>query len=559
MPGTLASEAALPGLGVLVRRLGQPVAALGLASAPEVQVALTAAIDEARERQLFEVALPTGPAVGIVLSADGTDIVIVRPVEADGRLLDFVAAVPFAFDIVEQILTDPYQGITVADHTGTMRYISPVHEKFLGLGYGAGIGRPAEEVIPNSRLRAVIESGKAEIGKLQRFGDAVTRVVNRRPVRRGGKIVGAVGQVMFRDTAAVAEMAAEMNQLRTQLEFYRRELDGLRETRQAMAELVGDSQAMQRLRHEVAAVARLDVPVLVLGESGTGKELVARAIHALGRPSRALVSLNLAALPASLIEAELFGHTAGAYTGSAKQGRAGKFEMAHEGTLFLDEVGDIPMEVQIKLLRVLEERVVERLGSHAPTRTSFRLVSATHRDIDALIRSGAFRHDLYYRIGGVTLRLPPLRQRLEDIPALLNHFVAAYCERNRLPVPLVDAGVARYLADQPWPGNLRQLRHRIEEALVFSPPERLTLEAFQRNDAARAEPWADPVAHEAGPAERATAPRAPASAAVAPAATRLVDQERAAARRALADCQGNKKRAAEHLGISRSYLYKLLA
>ena len=539
-----------PSLGVLVHRNGEPVAALGLAADPAVQQALAAAMAQAHDRALFEVSLPGGPAVGVLLSHGTTEIAVVRPADAQGNLLDFVAAVPFAFDILEQILDDPYQGITVADHTGTIRYISPVHEKFLGLSYGGGIGRPAEEVIPNSRLRAVIESGKAEIGKPQSFGERVTRVVNRRPIRKDGRIVGAVGQVMFRDTEAVSQMAAEMNQLRSQLEFYRRELDGLRETREATAELVGESQAMQRLRHEVATVARLDVPVLILGESGTGKELVARAIHKLGRPGHALVSLNLAAMPASLIESELFGHTAGAFTGSAKQGRAGKFEVADEGTLFLDEVGDIPMEVQIKLLRVLEERVVERLGSHAGRRTSFRLVCATHRDIDALIESGAFRHDLFYRISGVTLRVPPLRHRLEDIPALINHFVQAFCDRNGLPVPRVEAGVARYLADQPWPGNLRQLRHRIEEALVFSQPELLTLEAFTRNDAARADTGAA--------APRFTLPAA-AAPAPPPSPSRLKDHERAAARRMVEECAGNKKRAAERLGISRSYLYKLLA
>lgn len=525
-------------LGVLVRRQGAVVAALGIATDAAVQSALVTALAGSGDRTLFEVPLPAGPGVGTALRVDGLDVVLVRPVDAGATLLDFVAAVPFAFDIFEQILTDPYQGITVADHTGTMRYVSPVHERFLGLAPGGGAGKPVEQVIRNSRLRAVVESGKAEIGQPLHFSDAVTRVVNRRPVRRDGQVIGAVGQVMFRDTEAVAQMATEMQQLRTQLEFYRRELDGLRETRSVVAELVGDSQAMQRLRQEVATVARLDVPVLVLGESGTGKELVVRAIHALGRPGQALVSLNLAAVPESLVESELFGHAAGAFTGSAKQGRAGKFEMANEGTLFLDEVGDIPPDVQIKLLRVLEERVAERLGSHTTKRLSFRLVAATHRDMEALIASGAFRHDLFYRISGVTLQVPPLRQRLEDIPALLAHFVEGFCRRNGRAVPRIDAGVARYLAEQPWPGNLRQLRHRIEEALVFSPPERLTLDAFGRGAAPQVEPVAQQDA--SGPA-------------------RLKDHERAAALQALADCGGNKKRAAERLGISRSYLYKLLA
>ncbi|GHC83406.1 sigma-54-dependent Fis family transcriptional regulator [Pseudorhodoferax aquiterrae] len=524
-------------LGVLVRRQGAVVAALGLAAVPATQQALAVALAAAGDRTLFALPLPLGPGIATALRADGLEVVLLRPADSGATLLDFVAAVPFAFDILEQILSDPYQGITVADHTGTMRYVSPVHEKFLGLPPGGGAGKPVEQVIRNSRLRAVVASGKAEIGQPLEFGNAVTRVVNRRPVRRDGQVIGAVGQVMFRDTEAVAQMAAEMQQLRTQLEFYRRELDGLRESRGAVAELVGDSQAMQRLREEVAAVARLDVPVLVQGESGTGKELVVRAIHALGRPGQALVSLNLAAVPESLVESELFGHAAGAFTGSARQGRPGKFEMANAGTLFLDEVGDIPMDVQIKLLRVLEERVAERLGSHAARPLSFRLVSATHRDIGALIDGGAFRHDLFYRISGVRLQVPPLRERLEDIPALLAHFVLQFCQRNGRPMPCIDPDVAAWLAEQPWPGNLRQLRHRIEEALVFSPPERLALAAFGRGEALRAAP---------APQQQAAAP------------ARLKDHERSAALRTLAECGGNKKRAAERLGISRSYLYKLL-
>ncbi|HRO59564.1 MAG TPA: sigma 54-interacting transcriptional regulator [Burkholderiaceae bacterium] len=530
-------------IGVLVRKGTKLVMALGMAAEPANQHALLAAWAEVGDRAMFEARMPAGPCVGVSVSDGETDIAIVRQAAAEGTLLDFVAAVPFAFDLLDQLLNDPYRAITVADHTGTMCYVSPVHEKFLGFSHGGAIGKAAEDAIPNSRLRAVIQTGKAEIGKPLKLSDDVTRVVSRRPILRNGEIVGAVGQVMFRDTEALSRMATEMTELRSQLEFYRKQLDGLREDRQGLAELIGESQAMQRLRREVATVAKLDVPVLILGESGTGKELVTRAIHNLGRPGQALVSLNLAALPASLIEAELFGHAAGAFTGSARQGRAGKFEMANDGTLFLDEVGDIPMDIQIKLLRVLEERVVERLGSHASQRTTFRLVAATHRDIDALIESGAFRHDLFYRISGVTLHVPPLRDRLEDIPALTNHFVKAFCQRNGLPIPQIDSGLSRYLADQPWPGNLRQLRHRIEEALVFSRPDVLALDAFTRNDSS----------HDGSRSESVP------SATPLSAATRLKDHERAAALRAVEECGGNKKRAAERLGISRSYLYKLLA
>lgn len=531
-------------LGLLIRQQARVVCALGLAADPSAQQALEQALP-AGPRTLFPVTLASGPALGLLLASQDLEVVVLRPLGADATLLDFVVAVPFAFDILEQILGDPYRALTVADRSGSMLYISPVHEKFLGFAHGGTRGLPAEEAIPNSRLRAVIKSGKAEIGKTQKLANGVTRVVTRRPVWKDQEIVGAVGSVMFRDAEAVAEMAQEINQLRSKLEFYRQELSDLREAREAMGELVGDSQAMQRVRDDIARVAKLDVPVLIVGESGTGKELVARAIHRLGRPDQSLVSINLAAMPSSLVESELFGHVAGAFTGSARQGRPGKLEMANDGTLFLDEVGDIPADIQIKLLRVLEDHVVERLGSHAAHKATFRLVAATHRDLGEQIRQGTFRHDLFYRISGVTLRIPPLRQRLEDIPALVQHFVAAFCRRNALPAFSVDQAVFRYLAEQAWPGNLRQLRHRVEEALVFSASGQLTLEAFTRNDASRED-------------MAAAAPAAtPAPAHVTPTAD-LKGIERAAARRAVALCDGNKQRAAQQLGISRSYLYKLL-
>lgn len=546
MPEIHSKPTALDSIGVLIRSRGTILSALGIAQDPVAQQALASAMSGASTRTMFAVELPTGPALGLMLSGQDFEVAVVRPVNMEATLMDFVTAVPFAFDILEQILNDPYRALTVADHTGSMLYISPVHEKFLGFAHGGTRGLPAERAIPNSRLRDVIASGKAEIGKTLKLANGVTRVVTRRPVWKDNKVIGAVGGVMFRDAKAVSEMALEINQLRSQLEFYRRELSDLRGSKEAMAELIGDSQAIQRVRDEIARVARLDVPVLIIGESGTGKELVARAIHCVGRPNQSLVSVNLAAMPTSLVESELFGHVAGAFTGSARQGKAGKLEMANEGTLFLDEVGDIPADTQIKLLRVLEDHVVERLGSHAAKRATFRLVAATHRDMGELIRTGAFRHDLFYRISGVTLRVPPLRQRLEDIPALVAHFVEAFCRRNSWPRVQVDPLVSRYLAEQAWPGNLRQLKHRVEEALVFSGPSVLTLEAFTRNDAYR---------ESAALESSAPAAQAPP---VAPWAEGLKSMERAAARRAVELCQGNKLRAAQQLGISRSYLYKLL-
>ena len=493
-------------LGVLVWQRGEPtpVARLGLARDP----LLSAAVAEKRAARepgpgtLFHVDVPGGRGASaryavVALGDDAVEVALVRPAEESAALLDFVASVPFAFAILNMFLTNPYQAITVADHEGLMRYISPVHEKFLGLAPGAGW--------------AVL-------------GAAVT----------------AVGQVSFSGMPALNRMQQRLNQLHDEVQHYKRELHQLKRTPSSNA-MVGSSAPMQRLAREIDAVAPLDVPVLILGETGSGKELVAQALHARGRDAQApLVSLNLAALPATLIEAELFGYDAGAFTGGKRQGQPGKLEQAEGGTLFLDEVADIPMEIQVKLLRVLEDRQVQRLGAREGRRVNFRIVAATHRDLRALIDSGRFRLDLFYRLSGVVLQVPALRQRVEDIPALMQRFAESFCERNGIALPRMAPGVMSYLAQQSWPGNVRQLRQRVEEALVFCDGQLLSVENFARHQDLPARPTQPPIAPPA------------------PAAMPLKSLEHAAILDAIARHGGNKKRAAQELGISRSYLYKVL-
>ena len=560
-----------PPLGAVVCSAdGTRLAAIGVCADPALADAAQAALARATEavngRRLFPVEAGASRYIGLALEDGQHQLILLHGADAHATLLDFLGTVPFAGAILDYFLNDPYQAITVVDQAGRVRFISPVHERFLGLAPGAGTGRPAAEVIPNSRLPQVVTSGKAEIGQLQQLNGA-TRVVNRIPIRADGKVVGAIGQVMFKGPEELVRLHKELSDLRSEVARYQREYGGLREQHATLG-LIGESAPMQRLRREIQTVGRLDVPVLILGESGTGKELVARAIHNVGQEAgdvRPLVSLNLAALPATLIESELFGHAPGAFTGSKRQGQAGKLELAAGGTVFLDEVADIPMEMQVKLLRVLEDHMVERLGSGRARRVEFRLVSATNRDVQALIDAGRFRLDLYYRLSGVVLRIPALRQRREDIPALLHHFVEAFCTRNGMPAPGIEPDVARHLALQPWPGNVRQLRQRVEEALVFCDGRWLRVADFARGDAARAvlsagDMQAASATAEAGPPASMSAPAAPAWSAEGTGAGTggMPELAYAAVCDAIARHGGNKKRAAEQLRISRSHLYKIL-
>jgi two-component system NtrC family response regulator len=247
-----------------------------------------------------------------------------------------------------------------------------------------------------------------------------------------------------------------------------------RELRLALSErhrvegIIGESGRMQEVLSLVHRVAGSDATVLIQGESGTGKELIARAIHhASPRAAGPLVKVNCAALPETLLETELFGHEKGAFTG-AVAARQGRFELAHGGTLFLDEIGDLPLHLQVKLLRVLQEREFERVGSSRPIAVDVRLIAATHRDLMALVKTGGFRDDLYYRINVVTIVVPPLRERREDIPALIDHFVRSFAQANRKPIVGLTREARELLLRYDYPGNVRELENLVERAVVLT-------------------------------------------------------------------------------------------
>jgi formate hydrogenlyase transcriptional activator len=241
------------------------------------------------------------------------------------------------------------------------------------------------------------------------------------------------------------------------------------EIRAQCGAMVGESPALKAALQLVSVVAPTDSSVLILGETGTGKELVARAVHDLSaRRERAFVKLNCAAIPLGLLESELFGHEKGAFTGAVAQ-KVGRFELANKGTLFLDEVGDIPLELQAKLLRVLQEQEFERLGSNRTHKVDVRLIAATHRDLAGMVKQGTFREDLYYRLKVFPIQVPALRQRTEDIPILVHHFTELYARRMNKRIDEIPQATMDALVQYPWPGNVRELQNFIERAVILSP------------------------------------------------------------------------------------------
>jgi formate hydrogenlyase transcriptional activator len=233
-------------------------------------------------------------------------------------------------------------------------------------------------------------------------------------------------------------------------------------------EIVGSSDALRHVLRQVETVAPTDSTVLIYGETGTGKELIARALHTLSaRKGHAFVKLNCAAIPTGLLESELFGHERGAFTGAIAQ-RVGRFELAHRGTMFLDEIGEVPLELQPKLLRVLQEREFERLGSTRTLHTDARLIAATNRDLAEMVAAQTFRSDLYYRLNVFPMRIPPLRERPEDIPVLVRHFVQQFSRRHNRSIDTIPSDTMDALVRYQWPGNIRELQNVIERGVIVS-------------------------------------------------------------------------------------------
>ena len=352
-------------------------------------------------------------------------------------------------------------------------------------------------------------------------------------------------------------LSREVSHLKSEVAYYRRELSDLRNRSYGLDQILGESPAMQRLKQQIVRVAPLDVPVLLTGESGTGKELAAHAIHKLSpRRDGALVMVNAAALPSTLVETELFGYEGGSFTGAERKGRKGKIEQADKGSLFLDEVGDMPADVQVKLLRVLQDGTFQRVGGNDTRSSNFRLISASNRNFEAMIADGTFRLDLFYRIGGVTIRMPSLGERLEDVSLLADLALKHFAERHRQrPKKLSDEAVV-FLQSQRWPGNVRQLMHTVERAAIFGDTEVIGPADFGIIDAEPADGlFPAPVAAEEPTGSQTETPAVD-SMRVSSAVGQVEEQM---IRQAMTKFHGNKKRVATELGISRSYLYKRLA
>lgn len=299
----------------------RPVFSVGIGADPRVRSLVTDKLwmEEARERRLTTLNLDRKVFAVLLTPLEQGEMLVFSAAPGD-TLLNFIGSVDFAWDIFRYLLSDPFDAMTVVDSNARVVYISPIHEAFFGLKPGEGNGQPVERIIDNTRLHEVVASGKADVGAIQRMRGS-ERVVSRIPIKRDGKVLGAIGRVMFKGPQQVDALSLRIKALEGELEFYKRETETLKSRAYGLEAIIGESTAVQRLRSQIIKVAPLEIPVLIRGESGTGKELVAHALHHLSpRRDRSMVNVNAAALPPTLVESELFGYEAGAFTGADKKG-----------------------------------------------------------------------------------------------------------------------------------------------------------------------------------------------------------------------------------------------
>ncbi len=475
------------------------------------------------------------------------------PADADGVLQ---LAARSLFDTFAQAA----MGMLVIDREHRIVWISEGYKRFLpALGHAEAdfVGRRIEEVVPNTQMGRVLESGQPMLIDLL-TNQAGTFLVSRLPLRdAGGDVIGALGLVLLdHPESTMQPLIGKFVRLQRELDSARAQLAAQvareRRPKYTIAGFIGASEAAMQVKRQARRVAQTDGTVLLLGETGTGKELLAHAIHAASaRAAMPFISVNIAAVPEALLEAEFFGVVPGAYTGAERKGREGKFRLAEGGTLFLDEIGDMPPAIQGKLLRVLQEREVEPLGSDRLHAIDVRVIAATGRDLAAMVAAGQFRADLYYRLNVLPLRLPPLRERLSDLEALVESLVDDIARRSGQSPRMPGADALAVLARHDWPGNVRELRNVLEQAMLMSDDGVLGAALAEALIAGRP-PGLLPV-----PAASPASPLPGAGAATLPQA--IVELETRAIRDALAATGGNKLQASRLLGISRATLYEKLA
>lgn len=427
-------------------------------------------------------------------------------------------------------------GVVVSDANGYIIYSNDTYAQFLNLSLDQIIGKYATDVVENSRLHVVAKTGHPEINYPHKH-QGVGYLVHRIPIKKEGKVLAVLGLILFDNASTALTLSEKCSVLESKLKNYQEELGTIHRTMFDFDCIVGESLAMKTTKAEAIQAATNNLPVLITGESGTGKELFAQSIHqASARKSYPFVQVNCAAIPKDLLESELFGYCKGAFTGASPKGKLGKFELAHMGTIFLDEIGDMPLEMQPKILRILERKEVERVGSHILTPTDFRVIVATNQEMTGLMKSGQFRRDLFYRLNVIPIHILPLRERTDDILPMAYYFIQKTVKGPAGKGIRIRPDAEKALLQYKWPGNGRELLHTMERTLLTTKTRDIELKDLP------------PYFH--------YSESLPVRDKGALLTDYLQKAEKYAIKQALVEADNNKTRAADSLGIHRTILYR---
>jgi len=403
-------------------------------------------------------------------------MVVLRDVTSYENIANELESTKKLKKILDSALELAYDGVVITDNEGK---ITMVNKGFMELYeinnqvdvIGVSINKIAPQ-IPAERSLIYNENMDGELIKITGQQCIVTQM----PIVQNGRKLGAIFKIIFRQLDSWKDILQKMEKLESEISYYRGELYRISKENDPFAEVVTLNATMKKFKQEAAIAAKSLSNVLITGESGTGKELFAEGIHHLSGRKGAFIKVNCGAIPEELLESEFFGYADGAFTGAKKGGKPGKFELADNGTLFLDEIGDMPLSLQVKLLRVLQEQEFERIGATKTTKVNVRIISATNKDLTELVKLGKFREDLFYRIHVIHLQIPPLRNRLDDIPLLCKYFIEKINNKTNKEIVGTTAEVVRIFQQYTWPGNIRQLENVLERAFHYSQSEWIEVE-----------------------------------------------------------------------------------
>ncbi len=392
-------------------------------------------------------------------------ILIFSNIENYNELLHKLDEEKNSSEILNTVIETAYDGMVIINKMAIITMISKAYTEFLGIRREDVIGKHVADVIENTRMPIVLKTGKEEVAQLHKIKGNYM-IASRIPIIKNGEIIGVVGKVLFRNVKELNNLYKKISVIEKELENYKSKLREFNTASYSLKNIIGESDQIILAKDIVRKAAHTTSNVLILGESGTGKEIFAHAIHSESkRHEGPFVKVNCAAIPSDLLESELFGYEAGAFTGARKEGKIGKFEIANEGTIFLDEIGDMPLHMQVKLLRVIQEREVEKVGGVASKKINIRIIAATNRNLEKLVSEGKFREDLYYRLNVVTIEIPPLRERGNDIILISNHLIKKLSLDLNKKVTGISREAEQYLKTYEWKGNVRELENILERAI----------------------------------------------------------------------------------------------